>query len=988
MSDKDKRVRIERLKWLGAVAALSAALALFALLIARWRTRRGASARRELWPDISELRGLSKAEIEERRIQGRVNVGVGRVSPSRKDIWRQNLLSVFNLNLIAMGIALLLLGKPLDALTSLAGALVGIALSVRQQMMAKTQVDEIAASTRAEAVAVRDGVVKSIPPDEIVQGDVLLVGPGDPVFADGEVIGKGQIRVDESAVTGKKDRPAKHAGDYVYAGSFCVDGRVAYEAQKVGDERFAAAALAAERGTYTDLTPLQSLMNRALRLLLVVVAVFVIVFVGAYLFLGTDSLNQFFIDAFSMAFGIAPSGLFFMFVITYAVSTATIAKLGAVIYRPQAIEGLAYVDILCLGKTGGLIGVSAEMELFDQPEGVKGLTAAQVRRALGDFAHSTSAVSPINRVVADTFNGERRPPNEEAPFFSVYGWSAMTFDETDLRGVYVLGEQKALGPFLTTEFDAPTNGARDGVEEEKSRLSAVTGFVGRLAGRLRRGDEAEKTEIEGESRRPEGHRPADPETLSTKTEQGDLVSSDQTGEADNEQTLAEDKDATSRIGRLFKRVKTMLPQREKQDEGVPTDEAQEDRERELIRLLFAYVPDVVPLQDAHGAPKLPKGLVPLCHVRLVEYVREEAVATIQAFAEQGVAIKLLTDDRTEDVAAVATQAGLFAQEGTPARAISGPELAGMDAAAFGVAVVKNTVFGDLMPEQMGEIVRVLSDQGNHVAMVGSGMNHMGALRNANLKITVQSGSQAALTVADIVLLDDSLAAMSQVLLAGQRIVNGLLDMLKLNLVQVFYLAIFLAAAIFIGFPYAPQHGSFIALLTLSLPSTGLSLWAASGAVPARVMRDRVVHFALPAGLTVSAIALGVHFLFREITGDIAYAQLTTAYIVTACGLLLVIFVQPPTRAWVGGDVLSGDRRPALLVLGLSVLFIVASFIRLAQHFLHVAPLRRIEDYVVIAVIAALWALGLRFIWRVRPLERFERPDRAASAMSGVPSTQT
>jgi hypothetical protein len=153
------------------------------------------------------------------------------------------------------------------------------------------------------------------------------------------------------------------------------------------------------------------------------------------------------------------------------------------------------------------------------------------------------------------------------------------------------------------------------------------------------------------------------------------------------------------------------------------------------------------------------------------------------------------------------------------------------------------------------------------------------------------------------------------------------------------------------------------------------------------MRDRVVHFALPAGLTVSAIALGVHFLFRETTGDVAYAQLTTAYIVTACGLLLVVFVQPPIRAWVGGDVFSGDRRPALLVLVLSVLFIVASFIRLAQHFLHVAPLRRIEDYVVIAIIAALWALGLRLVWRVRPLERFEKLDRAAGTLSGVPSTQ-
>jgi cation-transporting ATPase E len=261
-------------------------------------------------------------------------------------------------------------------------------------------------------------------------------------------------------------------------------------------------------------------------------------------------------------------------------------------------------------------------------------------------------------------------------------------------------------------------------------------------------------------------------------------------------------------------------------------------------------------------------------------------------------------------------------------------------------------------------------------MVGDGMNHIGALSNANLKITVQSGSQAALSVADIVLLDDSLAVLSQVSLAGQRIVNGLLDMLKLNLVQVGYLALLLTAAIFVGFLYAPQHGTFIALLTLSLPSTGLSMWAASGSVPATVMRNRLIHFALPAGLAVTAIAMGVHFLFRETTGDVEYAQLATAYIVTACGLLLVVFVQPPSKAWVGGDVFSGDRRPSLLVVALFILFIVISYIRLAQHFLHVAPLRQPQDYAVIIGIAAVWAIVLRFIWRIRPLAT---PSEAGAA---------
>ncbi len=237
------------------------------------------------------------------------------------------------------------------------------------------------------------------------------------------------------------------------------------------------------------------------------------------------------------------------------------------------------------------------------------------------------------------------------------------------------------------------------------------------------------------------------------------------------------------------------------------------------------------------------------------------------------------------------------------------------------------------------------------------------------------------------LLDDSLAVMSQVLLSGQRIVNGLLDMLKLNLVQVCYLALLLTAAIFVGFLYAPEHGTFIALLTLSLPSTGLSMWSASGAVPARVMRDRLVHFALPAGLMVTAVALGVHFLFRTTTGNIEHAQLATAYIVTACGLLLVVFVQPPTKAWVGGDVLSGDKRPALLVVGLSILFVVIGFIPLAQRFLNVDALKQPSDYGLIVLIAGLWTLALRAIWRAHPLQTSTRGDDAKAGSAEMESQE-
>jgi magnesium-transporting ATPase (P-type) len=660
-----------------------AVLLLIGFLILRWRARRARGAPRESarrdWPDISELQGLSEADVAERQLKGQTNVGVARISPSRNDIWRRNLFSIFNLNLIGLGIALLLLGKPLDALTSVAGALFGIVMNVRQQLVAKAQVDEIAASTRAEALVVREGEVKSIPPDQIVLGDVLLVGPGDPVFADGQLTGRGQIRVDESAITGNADRPVKRAGDSLYAGSYCVAGRVAYTVRKVGDDRMAAKLITAEKGTYTDLTPLQTLMNRALRVLLVVVAIFVVGLMAVYLFSGVDRLDQFFIDAVSMAFGIAPSGLFFMFIITYAVATASIAKLGAVVYRPQAVEALAYVDVICLGKTSGLVGISVEVEPIDQPGEAEGLTAAQVRRALGDYAHSIATASPIIRAIADTFTGDRRPTVTEAPFFSAYGWSAVAFDETDLRGVYVLGEAETLGPFLKAEARGSTTGEEE-TEEDESRLSAVTSIGKRLTGLLRRGEKEDRQDVEDQLQRVEQTGAQGADARLTGEEAVPRSSSEVEGESESDGHLAEPetKRWSSRIRALTQQAKTLLQRRDGDDQPSTEDKAREDEAREIARLLFAYVPDIVTLQEAGGLPKLPAGLIPLCHLRLVEYVREEAKATIQAFAQQGVAIKLLSSDRTGDVAQVARQAGLTEAEGAPVCAVSGPDLAALD----------------------------------------------------------------------------------------------------------------------------------------------------------------------------------------------------------------------------------------------------------------------------------------------------------------------
>ncbi len=104
-----------------------------------------------------------------------------------------------------------------------------------------------------------------------------------------------------------------------------------------------------------------------------------------------------------------------------------------------------------------------------------------------------------------------------------------------------------------------------------------------------------------------------------------------------------------------------------------------------------------------------------------------------------------------------------------------------------------------------------------------------------------------------------------------------------------------------------------------------------------------------------------------IGGGFTGSEIASAAIV--CGLLLIPFVVPPARIWVGGNGLSGDWRPTLLALGLLLGYAVMLALPPLRGFFELVSLR-MSDYAVIGAIALAWGLILLWIWRARLLERF------------------
>jgi cation-transporting ATPase E len=295
----------------------------------------------------------------------------------------------------------------------------------------------------------------------------------------------------------------------------------------------------------------------------------------------------------------------------------------------------------------------------------------------------------------------------------------------------------------------------------------------------------------------------------------------------------------------------------------------------------------------------------------------------------------------------------------------------LGATQFARAAEEHTVFGQLSSAQAGRLVHALREAGQSVAVVGDRANDLVAMEQASLAIARRSSTQAALRMADIVLLEDSPGVLTDVLDKGQRIANSLLDVLKLYLTQVSYLALLMVVCILaaIGLPLTSVQSSMIVIFTVTIPSVGLSLWAASGVLPTARLNRLLAHFAIPAAITMATAALGIYVYFLAATDDRAYAQLAVTNMLVICGLLLVVFVRPPVLPRVRGQAPSRDWRSTALVLVLWVLFLAVSAIPLAQEYLKLGWMRQPSDWGLLGLVAICWALVLRLVWWLVPLGR-------------------
>ncbi len=364
--------------------------------------------------------GLTDAEAASRRAAGLGNPAPPATSRTYVQILRENVFTFINNVIFVLGVMLVIVGRPLDALVSIGVIGTNIVVSVAQEVRAKRTLDRIALLTRPTATLVREGTERAVPPEDLVVGDLLRVGAGDQVVLDGHLV-DGSLEADESQLTGESDLVPKRPGDPVYSGSFVVNGGGSFVVAAVGSASLANRITAGARTFRRVLTPLQSEINLVIRVALAVVVYLEIVLllnnvlklVGAGQTVGEAALLV----------GLVPNGLFVSIAIAYALGAVRIVRYGALVQQANAIESLSNVDVLCLDKTGTL---TANRLVVDEVVSLAG-SEEDLRATLGAVVASAAVRNKTAEAIAAACPAEALPLAADVPFSSARKWSAVAF---------------------------------------------------------------------------------------------------------------------------------------------------------------------------------------------------------------------------------------------------------------------------------------------------------------------------------------------------------------------------------------------------------------------------------------------------------------------------------------------------------------------------------------------------------------------------------
>jgi P-type Ca2+ transporter type 2C len=623
-----------------------------------------------------------------------------------------------------------------DARTSivlLVIVLFNTSISFNQEYKAERIMDSLERLVVPIAKALRAGKLVESPSTDLVPGDIVYIEEGDSVPADLRIIEQSQLSTNDFALTGESNPTRKFEQaveneveladrrNMVFMGTTVAQGHGFGVVIGTGMNTELGRIASLSQETDSGQSPLQKEIDNIAKRVTWGTLGLVLILMPMALAGGLD-----YRDAFLVALGIAasliPQGLPAVINTVLAQAAGKLAKAGALVKRLSAVETLGSTSIICSDKTGTLTKNQMTVQSF-----YIGKFKYQVTGS--GYDPEGEILSPKGHKLSETelagiklflsagllsSNAKVNPPDEDHPSWHTLG------DPTE--GAIITLARK--GGLDTQEME----------NQHPEKKEFAFDSVRKLMSSIRPWDNDKDLYVFVKGA---------PEEL--------LAKCDHVWDHGLELKLT--KNYRSKI----------------------LDHNQHQAEAAMRNLGFAYkkLPhgtnlDKLTMQEAES------DLIYLGMVSMMDPLREEVVAAMQAAHQAQIGVAVVTGDYSVTAKAIAVKAGL-APDSKKLVIVTGQEARGMDDEYIVKLVAESSViFSRVSPEDKLRIVTILKNSGQVVAVTGDGINDAPALKRADIGVAMGvTGTDVSKQSADIILLDDSFGTLVKAVQEGRTIFNNI-----------------------------------------------------------------------------------------------------------------------------------------------------------------------------------------------------------------------
>ena len=712
---------------------------------------------------------------------------------------------------------------PFDAIVIVLILIVNAVLGYIQESKAEEAVEALSQMTAPQTNVLRDGKIARINTVDVVPGDMVVLGEGDSIPADGRLLAAASLRVAEASLTGESVPVGKNVDTLAEAKALGDRANMVFNGTSVtqgtGRAIVTSTGMRTQVGKIADLlqatddddSPLQKEMNYVSKILGIAVCIIAaVVLVALALTEGFNDIHDV-IDSLllsvSLAVAAVPEGLAAILTVVLALGVRRMAEHHAIVKKLHSVETLGSASVICSDKTGTLTRNEMTVERVVTPSGEVQLTG--------------TGYAPEGRMVAISDAGLTSTPSlaQEAAQLEAVATLAVgaLANDGELRENTGAGDGSAASDITWEAVGDPTEvslivAARKVKADRKYANYTRIGEIPFTSDRKRMAVVAQDNADAG---RLTVFAKGAPDVLlgycSRIAVNGAVRPMTQ---GDRQQILAAverlSAEAYRTLGQAYRPLGTASLA------AVPG-----------VRINAAgHVADIADQSDV-----LESDLIWVGMVGIIDPPRTEVRDSVAEAHRAGIRTVMITGDHPLTAARIASDLGIIETDrnGSAAGAddLSGKVLTGVqldelpDERAFDNATREISVYARVAPEHKLKIVESLQRQGNIVAMTGDGVNDAPAVKTADIGVAMGiTGTAVTKQSAKMILADDNFSTIVEAVREGRGIFDNIRKFLRYllssNVGEVFTVFGGVMLAGFLGITQPGSQGVTVPLLATQL----------------------------------------------------------------------------------------------------------------------------------------------------------------------------